>query len=41
MINTMAVVMDVEVPEGDIEDRYGALQQCLITLEKYECTRLN
>lgn len=40
MINTMAVVVDVEIPEGDIEDRYDALHSCLLTREKYECTRL-
>lgn len=40
MINTMAVVMDLEIPEGDIETRYEALHSCLMTREKYECNRL-
>lgn len=40
MINTMAVSLDVEVNDGEIEDRYEALRNCLLTLEKYECNRL-
>lgn len=40
MINTMAVVLDVEIKEGKPEERYEALLGCLNTLEKYECNRL-
>lgn len=40
MINTMSVAVDVEINEGDIEERYEALKTCLVTLEKYECNRL-
>ncbi len=40
MINTMAVAVDVEVKEGDIEDRYTELKNCLLTFEKFECNRL-
>ncbi len=40
MITTMAVACDVEVPEGEIEERYTSLRSCLLTLEKYECNRL-
>lgn len=40
MINTMAVAVDIEVKEGDIEDRYEELKSCLLTFEKYECSRL-
>ncbi len=40
MINTMAVVCDVEVPEGEISVRYENFKNCLITLRKYECSRL-
>lgn len=40
MITTMALVCDIEVAEGDIEERYESLRSCLLTLEKYECNRL-
>lgn len=40
MINTMAVVLDLEVGEGDTEERFEELKSCLLTLEKYECNRL-
>jgi len=40
MINTMSVASDIEINEGDIEERYEALKTCLVTLEKYECNRL-
>lgn len=40
MINTMAVAADLEIEEGGVEERYQALKNCLLTLEKYECNRL-
>lgn len=40
MINTMAVAVDIEIKEGDIESRYEELKSCLLTFEKYECNRL-
>ena len=40
MINTMAVSVDLEINDGSIEERYDALKNCLLTLEKYECNRL-
>lgn len=40
MINTMAMALDIEVPEGETETRYEALKNCLATLERYECNRL-
>jgi len=40
MINTIAVALDVEVNEGNLEERYEAIKNCLITFEKYECNRL-
>lgn len=40
MINIMAMSMDVEVKEGDIEDRYTELRKCLLLYDKFECTRL-
>ncbi len=40
MINTMAVSVDLEIKDGEIEDRYAELRSCLRTFEKYECNRL-
>ena len=40
MITTMAIACDVEVDDGDVEERYEALKTCLVTLEHYECNRL-
>ena len=41
MVTTMAVASDIEVEDGELEDRYQQLKNCLLTLEKYECKRLN
>lgn len=40
MINTMAMSVDVEIKEGDIEERYEELRKCLLLYDKFECTRL-
>lgn len=40
MITTMAVACDIEVPDGDTQERLASLKNCLLTLEKYECNRL-
>ena len=40
MITTMAIACDVEIDSGETEDRYEALKNCLITLERYECQRI-
>ncbi|MGN1181006.1 MAG: DUF1653 domain-containing protein [Suilimivivens sp.] len=40
MINTMAMAVDIEVKEGDIEQRYAELRKCLLLYDKFECTRL-
>ena len=40
MLNTMAIVIDFELPEGDIQTKYFALNDCLLTKEKYECNRM-
>lgn len=40
MLNTMAIVIDFELPEGDIQIKYDALNDCLVTKEKYECNRM-
>lgn len=41
MINTLAVVMDVVIEEGELEDRYCQLKTCLETKERYEIERKN
>ena len=40
MLTTMAIVIDFELPEGDIQTKYDALNDCLLTKEKYECNRM-
>ncbi len=40
MINVMAMATDIEVRSGDIEERYDELRNCLLKLEKFECSRL-
>lgn len=40
MITTMAIACDIEVDEGNTQERYESLKNCLVTLEKYECNRL-
>lgn len=40
MINTIAMALDIEINDGDIETRYEATKNCLVTFEKYECNRL-
>lgn len=40
MINTMAVAVDLEIKDGNVEERYEELRNCLLTFEKYECNRL-
>ncbi|MDE5589002.1 MAG: DUF1653 domain-containing protein [Acetatifactor sp.] len=40
MITTMAIACDVEINEGDIEERYESLRACLLTRERYECNRI-
>ena len=40
MITTMAIACDIEINDGDVEERYEALKTCLLTLERYECNRL-
>lgn len=39
MINTMAVAIDVEVEEGELEERYAALHKSLLLFDKFECGR--
>lgn len=40
MINTMAISLDIEVRPGSIDERKAEIKKCLMTMEKYECTRL-
>ncbi|MBR2950266.1 MAG: DUF1653 domain-containing protein [Lachnospiraceae bacterium] len=40
MLNTVAVSLDLEIPDGDLEEQYQTLRSCMLTLEKYECNRL-
>ena len=40
MLLTMAVVIDFELPEGSIQEKYDALRDCLLTRERYECNRM-
>ena len=40
MLTTMAIVIDFDLPEGDIQTKYDALNDCLLTKEKYECNRI-
>ncbi len=40
MLDTMFLSCDLEPASGDVEDKYISLKNCLLTFEKYECTRL-
>lgn len=39
MINTMAVSIDVEIEDGDAEERYEELKNCLLTKKRFERIR--
>ncbi len=40
MINNMAVVLDVVIDEGPLDQRYEELKTCIRTFRRYETTRL-
>lgn len=40
MITPMAISCDIEVNDGEPEERYEELKNCLLTMEKFECNRL-
>lgn len=39
MLTTMAVACDVEIGDGDVEERYSQLKNCLIMLDRFEIRR--
>ncbi len=39
MLDTMAIVCDVELQGGSTEERFQSLKNCLLTLNKYEARR--
>lgn len=40
MLNGLALAIDVEIPEGSVEERYHALKKCLETMARFEDHRL-
>lgn len=40
MITTMSISCDIEVNDGEPEERYEESKNCLLTMEKFECNRL-
>ena len=40
MIHVMAISLDTEVPEGELEDMIESLKNFLLTQVKYECSRV-
>lgn len=41
LLNGMAVSLDVEIPEGEIRDRFIGFKNCLETFRKYEGNRFS
>ena len=39
LIDTMAVSLDVTIPDGDISDRYRQLKSCIAAKMRYEVSR--
>lgn len=39
VINSLAVAMDVVVPDGDLEERYSSLQSCIRAHRRFEVKR--
>lgn len=40
MLNTIAASLDLELSGGSLQEQYETLKNCLLTLERYECSRL-
>lgn len=40
LIDDIAVCMDVVIPDGELQERYMQLKQCIRTRQKYEGTRV-
>ncbi len=40
MLTTMAIASDIELPEGDVAERFEALRAALLMKDKYECSRM-
>lgn len=40
MLNTIAISLDLELSDGDLDEQFQTLRNCMLTLEKYECNRL-
>lgn len=40
MLNIMAMAVDIELGEGNVEERFEEFKNCLLTFEKYESNRL-
>lgn len=41
MITTMAIASDVEIGDGETQERYEELKSCLITMQRYESQRMH
>jgi len=39
MINIMAASLDLEISDGEVEERYDELKHCLMTMRKFEINR--
>ncbi len=40
LIDDIATVMDISIPEGELQERYRQLKECMRTIQKYESDRL-
>ncbi len=40
LIDDLATVLDLSIPEGDVQERYRQLKDCMKTIRKYESDRL-